>query len=86
MSIVSTAWEIPMVGSPNYVWERKLKNTKATLKTWVKLSNKNPICERKESLVSGEIGGGAIGNGRIRNLPCSVGKRAKSSIQFLLSI
>ena len=50
MSIVSTAWEISVVGSSNYVWERKLKNTKTTLKTWVKLSNKNPISEMKQSL------------------------------------
>ena len=50
MRTISTAWDIPVVGSPNYVWERKLKNTKAALKIWVKLSQKNPISERKESL------------------------------------
>ena len=50
MSTVSMAWDIPVVGSPNYVWERKLKNTKAALKDWVKLCKKNPISERKEAL------------------------------------
>ena len=42
------AWDIPLVGSSNYVWERKLKNTKVALKNWVNVSKKNPICERKE--------------------------------------
>ena len=50
MSIVTMAWDLPVVGSSNFVWERKLKNTKAALKDWVKLTQKNPINERKESL------------------------------------
>ena len=54
MSTVSTAWDIPFVGSSNYVWERKLKNTKVALKDWVKLSQKNPISERKEALQNQE--------------------------------
>ena len=50
MSNVTIAWDLPIVGSPNFVWDSKLKNTKAALKDWVKLIKKNPINERKESL------------------------------------
>ena len=50
LSIVTKAWSLPVTGSPNYVWERKLKNTKSTLKEWVKHSLKNPIRNRKEAL------------------------------------
>ena len=50
MSTVIMAWDLPIVGSLNFVWERKLKNTKAALKDWVKLTQKNPISERKEAL------------------------------------
>ena len=50
MSIISKAWGLLVFGLPNYVWERKLKNTKAALKEWVKHSHKNPINERKEAL------------------------------------
>ena len=32
MSTVTMAWDLPVVGSPKFVWERKLKNTKAALK------------------------------------------------------
>ena len=44
------AWDLPIVGSPNFFWERKLINTKTTLKDWVKHSQKNPISERREAL------------------------------------
>ena len=44
------AWDLRVVGSTNFVWERKLKNTKAALKDWVKITQKNPISERKEAL------------------------------------
>ena len=37
MSNVILAWAIPVARSPNYVWERKLINTKVALKNWVKL-------------------------------------------------
>ena len=50
MRTVILAWEIPVAGSPNYVWERKLINTKAALKNWVKLTQKKPTSERKEAL------------------------------------
>ena len=50
MSTVTLAWDLPIVGSLNFVWERKLKNTKVALKDWVKLTQKNQISERKEAL------------------------------------
>ena len=50
MSTVTMAWDPLVVGSSNFVWERKLKNTKAALKVWAKLTQKNPISERKEAL------------------------------------
>ena len=50
MTTVSKDWDIPFIGSPNFVWEIKLENTKDVLKKWVKLSQKNPISDRKEAL------------------------------------
>ena len=50
MSIISKAWDLLIFGLPNFVWERKLKNTKVVLKEWIKHSYKNPINERKEAL------------------------------------
>ena len=50
MNTISMAWDIPVVGSLNYVCERKLKNTKVALKNSVKNSQKNPISERKETV------------------------------------
>ena len=50
MNTVTMAWDLPVVGSPKYVWERKLLNTKVALKDWVKHSQKNPINERREAL------------------------------------
>ena len=50
VSTVSMAWDVPVVGSPNFVWERKLKNTKVALKNCVKLSQQNPINDRKDAL------------------------------------
>ena len=42
LDTVSNEWRILVIGSPNYVWERKLKNTKAALKDWIKLSPQTP--------------------------------------------
>ena len=50
MSIISKVWDLPVFGLSNFVWERKLKNTKVSLKEWIKLSRSNPISERKEAL------------------------------------
>ena len=51
MNVVAMTWELPVVGSPNFVWERKLKNTKVALKAWAK-SHKNPISERVIALAT----------------------------------
>ena len=51
MNVVDMAWELPVVGLPNFVWERKLKNTKVALKAWDK-SHKNPISERIVALAA----------------------------------
>ena len=48
MNVVAKAWELPVVGSLNFVWERKLKNTKDELKAWAKLSQKNPPVKGKK--------------------------------------
>ena len=50
LTIIFKEWSLPINGSPNYVWERKLKNTKLALKDWVKQSLKTPISDRKEAL------------------------------------
>ena len=50
LSTVKMAWDLLVVGSSNFVWEKKLVNTKTTLKDWVKHSKKNPISERREAL------------------------------------
>jgi len=36
------------MGSPNYVWEQKLKITKKALKEWSKLPTNTPNNQRKE--------------------------------------
>ena len=50
MNAITKTWSIPVMGSLNYVWEKKLKNTKSTLKEWVKHSLKTPINDRKQAL------------------------------------
>ena len=51
MNIVAMAWELLVVGLPNFVWERKLKNTKVALKGWDK-SHKNQINKRIVALAA----------------------------------
>jgi exonuclease III len=36
--IVTDAWSCWIQGSPNYIWEKKLKRVKSTLKHWVKIT------------------------------------------------
>ena len=38
-----------MRGPPSFVWEKKLKATKAALKEWIKKPIKTPTTQRKES-------------------------------------
>jgi ribonuclease HI/exonuclease III len=47
---VQWAWSTPVNGSPNFVWEQKLKITKKALKEWSKLPESNPNTQRKESV------------------------------------
>ena len=81
MNTVSMAWDIPIVGSPEYVWERKLKNTKVALKNWVKISQKNPISERKEAVIKLEEIQMEMEEYEITS--ALLEKRAKSSILLL---
>lgn len=48
MEIVMEAWSIPVIGSPNFVWEQKLKITKRALKKWIKEPSNSPTSNRKE--------------------------------------
>ena len=40
--IVKVTWKHHIEGSPGYIWECKFKNTKHTLKGWVKQHYKEP--------------------------------------------
>ena len=48
---VQTAWRIEVSGSPSFVWEQKMKNTKKALKDWIKKSMKTPTRQRKEAFL-----------------------------------
>ena len=50
MNIVSQAWSRPVIGSPNFVWEQKLKFTKLALKDWPKQNVKSPSNDKIEAL------------------------------------
>ena len=50
MATVFNAWSILVFGSPNFIWERKLKNTKFALKEWIKQSLHSPFSVRKQAL------------------------------------
>ena len=50
LAIVINAWSIPVIGSPYFVWERKLKNTKSVLKDWIKQSLQSPSSDRIQAL------------------------------------
>ena len=45
---IFNAWSIPISGSPNFVWEEKLKNTKCPLKDWIKQYSLSPFNVRKQ--------------------------------------
>jgi hypothetical protein len=36
--LIQKVWSSPFSGSPNYIWESKLKTIKTTLKDWLKAS------------------------------------------------
>jgi hypothetical protein len=48
--LIQQAWSSPFSGSPNYIWESKLKAVKLTLKDWVKSSFTPPHQERIEKV------------------------------------
>eukprot|EP00253_Pinus_taeda_P028879 PITA_28879 len=48
---VQTAWRIAVYGSPSYVREQKIKNTKKALKDWIKKSLQTPTSQRKEAVL-----------------------------------
>ena len=52
MDIVSQAWSIYVAGSPNFVFERKLKNTKIAFKQWVKSPLSTPMSSRMENVAA----------------------------------
>eukprot|EP00253_Pinus_taeda_P035614 PITA_35614 len=47
---VKEAWDKPIIGSPSYIWEQKLKATKHALKEWIKKPAPNPTNQRKEAV------------------------------------
>ena len=46
MDVVSQSWSQYVVGSPNFVWEQKLKSTKQALKNWAKTPLPTPMASR----------------------------------------
>ena len=49
LETVQTAWEKDVLGSPSYVWEQKINNTKKALKEWIKKVASSPTSYRKEA-------------------------------------
>lgn len=49
LETVQTTWEKDVLGSPSYVWEEKIKNTKKALKEWIKKVASSPTNQRKEA-------------------------------------
>jgi hypothetical protein len=49
-TLVAQAWTTSISGSPNFVWESKLKAVKISLKDWVKKSYTAPHQEKQERL------------------------------------
>ena len=45
---VSNSWVVYIEGSPSFIWEQKLKNTKIALKNWTKKSLNSPISSRQK--------------------------------------
>ena len=50
LDTVGNLWRVSVIGSPNFVWERKLKNTKFALKDWIKQSLQSPTNNRIQAL------------------------------------
>ena len=50
MKTITRSWSQPVTGSPNFVWEQKLKFTKLALKEWAKQNVKAPSSDKIEAL------------------------------------
>ena len=50
MDIVKQAWIQLVHGSPSYVWEKKLMQTKNALKKWLRVPLPSPSLSRKDSV------------------------------------
>ena len=51
MDVVTQAWSQYIVGSPSFVWEKKLKNKKYALKKWEKNSFYTPTSSRLDKVI-----------------------------------
>jgi hypothetical protein len=49
LETVNSAWSTLVIGSPNYVWEQKIKPTNHTLKEWIK-NPKKPLQATEQRL------------------------------------
>ena len=47
---MTEVWNQYVIGSPNFLWEKKLKKIKYALKSWIKKPIPNPTSCRKESV------------------------------------
>ena len=50
MQNVIIAWSTSVTGSPSFVWEKKIKDTKIALKYWVKNPTYTPTRHKKETV------------------------------------
>eukprot|EP00253_Pinus_taeda_P021952 PITA_21952 len=48
MDTIQSAWDIPINGSPSFVWEQKLKATKKALKEWLRKLH-NPSTQQRKA-------------------------------------
>ena len=42
LSLIQEEWNLQYFGSPNYIWESKLRSMRSSLKRWIKEGFKNP--------------------------------------------
>lgn len=49
LDTMNKKWSIHVLGSPNYVWEQKIKATKIAVKQWIKKPTVSPTTQRKHS-------------------------------------
>ena len=49
--MLQLAWSQYIQGSPNFLWQKKLKRTKLALKSWVKASLNTPTRSKQERVL-----------------------------------